>query len=36
MGLRGTSRLIATLVLFGLALIVILCVFVLTTQPTAV
>jgi hypothetical protein len=35
MGLRGTSRLVATLVLFGLALIAILCVIVLSTQPTA-
>jgi hypothetical protein len=36
MGLRGTSWLVATLVLFGLALIAILCVIFLTTQPSAV
>jgi hypothetical protein len=35
MGLRGTSRLVATLVFFGLALIAVLCVIVLSTQPTA-
>jgi hypothetical protein len=34
MGLRDTSRIIALLVVFGLALVFVLCAFVLTTQPT--
>src|SRR3954449_6621633 len=34
-GLRGTSRLMAMLVLFGLALIVVLCAILLSTQPAA-
>jgi hypothetical protein len=34
-GLRGTSRLMAMLVLFGLALIVVLCAILLSTQPSA-
>jgi hypothetical protein len=35
MGLRGTSRLITMLVVFALALVAVLCVIVLSTQPTA-
>jgi len=35
MGLKGTSRLITLLVLFGLALILVLCVMLLSTQPSA-
>jgi hypothetical protein len=35
MGLRGTNRLIAMLIVFGLALVAILCVIVLSTQPVA-
>jgi hypothetical protein len=35
MGFRGTNRLIATLVLFALALVAVLCVIVLATQPVA-
>jgi hypothetical protein len=35
MGLRGTNRLIAMLVVFGLALVAILCVIFLSTQPVA-
>jgi hypothetical protein len=35
MGLRGTSRLVTLLVLFGLALILVLCVMLLSTQPSA-
>jgi hypothetical protein len=35
MGLRGTSWLIATLVIFGLALVAILCVIFISTQPVA-
>jgi len=34
MGLRDTSRIIALLVFFGLALVFVLCAFVLITQPT--
>jgi hypothetical protein len=36
LGLRGTSRLMAMLVLFGLALIVVVCAILLSTQPAAV
>jgi hypothetical protein len=35
MGLRATSRLVTLLVLFGLALILVLCVLLLSTQPSA-
>jgi hypothetical protein len=35
MGLRGTSRLFMLLVLFGLALVLVLCVMLLSTQPSA-
>jgi hypothetical protein len=35
LGLRGTSRLVGLLVLFGLALILVLCVVLLSTQPSA-
>jgi hypothetical protein len=35
LGLRGTNRLVALLVLFGLALILLVCVVLLSTQPTA-
>jgi len=35
MGLRGTSKLFTLLVLFGLALVLVLCVMLLTTQPSA-
>jgi hypothetical protein len=35
MGLRGTSRLFTLLVLFGLALVLVLCVVLLSIQPTA-
>lgn len=35
MGLRGTNRLIAMLVIFGLALVATLCVIFLSTQPVA-
>jgi hypothetical protein len=34
MGLRDTSRIITLLVVFGLALVFVLCAFVLITQPT--
>jgi hypothetical protein len=33
LGLRGTNRLIAMLVVFGLALVAVLCIIVLSTQP---
>ena len=35
LGLRGTNRLIAMLVVFGLALVAVLCIILLSTQPTA-
>jgi hypothetical protein len=35
LGLRGTSRLVALMVLFGLALIVLVCVILLSTQPVS-
>jgi hypothetical protein len=35
LGLRGTSRLMALLVLFGLALILVLCAVLLSMQPAA-
>jgi hypothetical protein len=35
LGLRGTSRLMAMLVLFGLALILVVCAILLSTQPAA-
>jgi hypothetical protein len=35
LGLRSTSRLLALVVLFGLALILLVCVFLLSTQPSA-
>jgi hypothetical protein len=34
MGLRGTNRLMAMLVVFGLALVAVLCIILLSTQPT--
>jgi hypothetical protein len=34
MGPRDTSRIITLLVVFGLALVFVLCAFVLITQPT--
>jgi hypothetical protein len=34
-GLRGTSWLVAMLVVFGLALVAVLCVIFLSTQPVA-
>jgi hypothetical protein len=35
LGLRGTNRLLALLVLFGLALIFVLCAILLSIQPAA-
>jgi hypothetical protein len=35
MGLKGTSRVFTVLVLFGLALVLVLCVMLLSTQPSA-
>jgi hypothetical protein len=34
-GLRGTSRLVALVIVFGLALILLVCVILLSTQPSA-
>jgi hypothetical protein len=36
MGFRGTNRFVALLVLLGVALIVLFCVIVLSTEPTQV
>jgi hypothetical protein len=35
LGLRGTSRLLGLVVVFGLALILLVCVILLSTQPAA-
>jgi hypothetical protein len=35
LGLKGTSRLVTLLVFFGLALILVLCVMLLSIQPSA-
>jgi hypothetical protein len=35
MGLKGTSRVFTLLVLLGLALVLVLCVMLLSTQPSA-